>query len=132
MVDTNVMVSAIFFGGKPRKLLQKWSNNEFQIICTKEIFNEYIHTIEKLSSKYRKDVVNEIVPFLAENLIFIENVYNEKYSRDQDDDKFINCARSGEISYLISGDKDLLVLEKVKDVEIFSVSNFLKKMYNES
>ncbi len=58
-------------------------------------------------------------------LEFIENQYEEKYSRDPDDDKFINCARSGGISYIISGDNDLLTLGTVKEIKIVGVHDFL-------
>ena len=95
VVDTNVIASAIFFGGNPRELLGKCFSDEFEIVCTEDIFNEYIAIIEKLTEKYKKDSGTEIIPILAENLVFIQNTFYEQYSRDPDDDKFINCARSG-------------------------------------
>ena len=127
VVDANVIASAIFFGGNPRELLRKCFSDEFEIVCTEDIFNEYIATIEKLTERYKKDSGTEIIPILAENLVFIQNTFYEQYSRDPDDDKFINCARSGKIVYLISGDKDLLALKKVEGVKIITVSEFLKE-----
>jgi len=127
VVDTNVIASAIFFGGNPRELLRKCFSDEFEIVCTEDIFNEYIATIEKLTERYKKGSGTEIIPILAENLVFIQNTFYEQYSRDPDDDKFINCARSGKIFYLVSGDKDLLVLNKVEGVKIITVSDFLKE-----
>ncbi len=127
VVDTNVIASAIFFGGNPRELLEKCFSDELEIVCTEDIFNEYIATIEKLTEKYKKGVGKEIIPILAENFVFIQNTFYEKYSRDTDDDKYINCARSGKILYIVSGDKDLLVLENVGGVKIITVSEFLEK-----
>ncbi len=80
------------------------------MVCTEEIFVEYIETIERLTEKSGRNVGKEIEPLLIENLEFIENKYFDSYSRDPEDDKFINCAKSGNIPYIISGDKDLLVL----------------------
>ena len=128
VVDTNVIASAIFFGGNPRKLLEKCFSDELEIVCTEDIFNEYIDTIGKLTEKYKKDIGKEIIPILAENFVFIQNTFCEKYSRDPDDDKFINCARSGKILYIVSGDKDLLVLGKVEGVTIITASEFLKRI----
>ncbi len=68
---------------------------------------------------------------MAENLEFIENIYNDSYSRDPDDDKFINCARSGDIEFIISGDKDLLVLEEIRGIRIVGVADFLDIIENE-
>jgi len=42
-----------------------------------------------------------------------------------DDDKFINCARSGGIKYIVSGDKDLLILDSIGGIQIVEVAYFL-------
>jgi uncharacterized protein len=128
VVDTNIIISGIFFGGKPRELLQKCFSGTLQIVCSEEIFVEYTETIERLTIKSGKNIGIEIVPLLVENLEFIENRYSESYSRDPDDDKFINCARSGGIEYLISGDKDLLVLKEIERIKIVGVAEILEYM----
>ena len=127
VVDTNVIVSGIFFGGKPRTLLEKCFSGKFQIICTEEIFSEYLLTINGLAGNSRQNIIIEVKSILIENLNFITNRYFEKYSRDPDDDKFINCAKSGNVKYVISGDKDLLILKNVEDIQIIEVSYFLEK-----
>jgi len=103
------------------------------MVCNEEIFIEYTETIERLTKKSGRNIGKEMEPLLIENLEFIENRYNDSYSRDPDDDKFINCARSGAIKFIISGDKDLLVLEKINAVNIVEVADFLEilemKMY---
>ena len=48
-----------------------------------------------------------------------------KLCRDGKDDKFIELALNGDASYLISGDDDLLVLEKIQDVSIVNFDHFL-------
>jgi len=125
VVDTNIIISGIFFGGKPRDLLEKCFSGTLQMVCSEEIFIEYTETIERLTKKSDKNIGKETVPLLVENLEFIENIYNDSYSRDPDDDKFINCARSGEIQYIVSGDKDLLVLKEVEKIRIVGVAEFL-------
>ena len=126
VADTNIIVSAIFFKGKPRKFLQEWFSNKFEVICSEEIYYEYIATIEKIAEKYKEEIKNEILPVLHDKLIFVKNRFNNKYSRDPDDDKFINCARSADAYYIVSGDKDLLVLEKIDKIKIVTVSEFLQ------
>ena len=127
VVDTNVIVSGIFFNGKPRELLRECFNGKYEIICTKEIFLEYVETIEKLAKRYKQRVREEIIPILLDNVTIIENVDDGKYSRDPDDDKFINCAKSSGAKYIITGDNDLLVLEKIGDIRLLTVADFLKK-----
>ena len=127
VIDTNVIVSGIFFNGKPRELLRECFNERYEIICTEEIFLEYIETIEKLTERYKQNAREEIIPILLNNLTIVENVNDGKYSRDPDDDKFINCAKSAGAKYIITGDNDLLVLEKVEEIRLLTVSDFLKE-----
>lgn len=128
VVDTNIIISGIFFGGKPRDLLQKCFSGILQMVCSEEIFIEYTETIERLTKKTGRNIGKEMEPLLIENLEFIENRYLDSYSRDPDDDKFINCARSGKIKYIVSGDKDLLVLKEVEKIKIVGVAEFLENM----
>lgn len=125
VADTNIIVSAIFFGGKPRKFLQEWFNDKFDLVCSEEIYYEYIATIEKIAERYKNELNKEIISVLHDKLVFVKNRFNNKYSRDPHDDKFINCARSAGIIYIVSGDKDLLSLQKIDSIKIITVSDFL-------
>ncbi len=75
VVDTNVVVSGIFWEGRPRELLQYCFSGDLQMVCTKEIFTEYLETIQKLTDKYGKDVGSEFQSILFTALEFIENQY---------------------------------------------------------
>ena len=125
VVDTNVIASAIFFGGNPRELLRKCFSDEFEIVCTEDIFNEYIATIKKLTERYKKGSGTEIIPILAENLVFIQNKFYEQYSRDPDDDKFLSCAIASKSKYIISGDKHLLKIGRYLNSRIITPRYFL-------
>lgn len=47
-------------------------------------------------------------------------------SQDADDDKFIEVAVVGVCDYIISGDKDLLVLKHYKKIQIITPSEYLQ------
>ena len=51
-MDTNVFISAIFFGGVPYKILQAWQDSKIQICLSREIIQEYQRVGEELSNKY--------------------------------------------------------------------------------
>lgn len=57
------------------------------MVCTEEIFIEYIGTIEKLSKKSGKEIPDEIKAIFIENIEFIENRYDDRYCRDPHDEK---------------------------------------------
>ena len=128
VIDTNILISGVFFRGKERDLLELWFSGKFDVICTEEIFEEYSEVLTRFAEKSGENKHQEIAGIIAKNCLFIKNVYNEKYSRDPGDDKFVNCAKSDGASYIVSGDKDLLVLKKVGDLEIITASNYLKSL----
>ena len=52
VIDTNVVASAIFFGGRPRQLLEMLLKKELESFVTQEIIEEYKDTVDYLKNKY--------------------------------------------------------------------------------
>lgn len=57
----------------------------------------------------------------------IDPVTRVKLSRDPDDDKFLGCAKDARALYIVSGDKDLLVLERYEEIEIITAKEFCER-----
>ena len=51
VIDTNVVISGVFFNGTPRKVLKMWFENRFSVACCEEILEEYEKTLIKLMAK---------------------------------------------------------------------------------
>ena len=51
--------------------------------------------------------------------------------RDPDDDKFIECATDAQCLYIVSGDKDLLSLKRIKDIQVVTIAEFFQSVWNE-
>jgi putative PIN family toxin of toxin-antitoxin system len=51
-----------------------------------------------------------------------------RMSRDPSDDKFLECAVSGEADYVVSADADLLSLGDVRGIPILDVPTFWQKL----
>ena len=49
--------------------------------------------------------------------------------RDKDDNKFLECASQAKCIYIVSGDKDLLSIEKFEDIEIINVAQFFERFF---
>ncbi|WP_435548049.1 PIN domain-containing protein [Desulfobacterium sp. N47] len=41
ILDTNVIISGIFFSGPPSKILKAWGNKNLQIVLSQQILDEY-------------------------------------------------------------------------------------------
>ena len=97
-------------------------------VATEDIMTEYRRTIDTLLRKYANRKVSYFTdPDPVLSVIEIIPVRSQvNICRDPDDDKFISCAIDGQCYYVVSGDKDLLTLKKVRHVKIVTVSEFLE------
>ncbi len=130
VIDTNVFISAVFFGGLPLKVLQTVIAKQNEAYISPEIWDEYNDVIERMTKKYpsrlKKHLIDEVFK------LFKVIIPSSKISicRDPDDDKFISCALDAECMYIVSGDDDLISLGKVDDITICTPAEFLNKMKN--
>jgi uncharacterized protein len=128
VLDTNILVSGIFWKGIPYKILECWIEDKFKLLITKEILDEYQKTLAKISKGKRDDIVNTWAMLIIENSIVVNVKHTFKLSIDPDDDKFIDCAVSGNAIYIVSGDSHLLNLKNVMSIEIIKANEFLEKL----
>lgn len=54
VVDTNVVVSAIFWPGESRDCMALWARRRFHLALTLPIFAEYTEIAHRVGSKYPK------------------------------------------------------------------------------
>ena len=126
VIDTNVVVSSIFFGGKPKEIVNLILDKKIDAYANKEIIEEYKETVDYLKNKYNGKRSNVPLQEIISYINIIETNSNIKICRDPDDDKFINCAIDSKSYYIVSGDKDLLVLKRYENIEVITISEFLK------
>ena len=127
VVDTNVIASAIYFRGKPFKLLKLIMEEKVSAIASKDIVEEYEEILARLQQKFPK--LSKSIPFhkIVGKLTIINVSSDIHVCRDPDDDKFISCAIDGKCVYVVSGDNDLLALEAYEGIEIITVAEFLER-----
>ena len=126
LIDTNILISALFFGKFPKEFLNKVLLQNFEICINDKILDEYEATIHKkiIKKKILDDVLYE--KFL-QDVKFFESVSDLKICRDPDDDKFINCAIVAKAIYIVSGDNDLLTIKNFAGIEIVTARAFYDK-----
>lgn len=127
VVDTNVVISGLFFGGKPGEIIKAIVNSKIKACATTEIIDEYSEIVERMILKKHGEInVNLLLP-LINSFEIIRRKSNIKISRDPDDDKFIECAIDGKALYIVSGDEDLLEIKKYGKIKIVTVKEFCEK-----
>lgn len=127
VLDTNVVVSALLFSGPPSQLISAWQSGRLRPVVSAPILDEYIRVLAYPKFKLTRADIHGLIE--EELLPFIETVTATGVLiatlRDPDDAQFITCAMAAGVSWLVSGDDDLLSLRRVKSVEILSVNAFL-------
>ena len=127
VIDTNVVASAIFFGGKPKELIDHVMNDRMEAYASRDILDEYMDTVECLKVKFPQKAPNIPLMDIARkcNLVQVESKVD--ICRDPDDNKFIECALDSDCYYIVSGDKDLLTVGEYEGIHIMTVADFLKQ-----
>lgn len=124
--DTNVWLSALYFSGKPAKIVNLIENKKITSVTSNFILQE---TNEKMvidfdTPAYAANAtiayissMSEIVPLKGKNFDL----------RDPADNQVLETAVAGRCNYLITGDKDLLCLENYDQIQIVTPAQFIAK-----
>ena len=127
VIDTNVIISGVFFDGFPRKILTSVVGQKITACATAEIINEYEEIVQEMIERKQGHINQSILTPLIESMEIIEPVTHVEICRDPDDNKFLGCAKDSHSLYIVSGDKDLLVLGKYENIQIVTAKDFCEK-----
>jgi putative PIN family toxin of toxin-antitoxin system len=128
VLDTNVLISGIFFKGPPFRILQAWRDGSLSIVASNAILSEYVRTTTRLAMQYPDINISEFLDLLTIKAeIVSEAVFPKGISRHYADDKFILCALAGKVPIIITGDNDLLELHPYQTIEIIKPSIFANR-----
>lgn len=129
VIDTNVLLSAALSpDGTARKALNK-AYKQFKIAQSEETYQELKTRIYK--PKFDKYISDEDRQYFLDAVKtysqFIEINSQVNICRDPDDNKFLELAKDANAEFLITGDKDLLILKDLPEYQnqIITPSDFL-------
>lgn len=131
VLDTSTIVSAFFWEGNEAELVRKIEQDKAKMYITSETLKEVEEVIKrpKFSEVMRKanltpdQIIQKIVSL--SNLVIAPKV-TIKVCRDEKDNKFLECAESGKVDYIVSGDEDLLSLKEYKGILIVRTLKILQ------
>jgi putative PIN family toxin of toxin-antitoxin system len=127
VLDTNVIISAFAARGLCTEVFEVCLEGH-TIVTSEDILSE---TKEKLFEKIHlpKKTVLEIIDYLkgTAEVVEPENI-KENVCRDKGDVMVIGTALSGKAQFIITGDEDLLILKKYKNIEIISPREFWNRL----
>ncbi len=127
VLDANVIISAFLFKiSKPRQVLEIAKNNHL-ILLSEIIIQELKEVLYRtkfdryLALEIRENLLNTLIE--SSLIMEVNEVITE--CRDAKDNKYLELAVSGNASYIITGDDDLLVLNPFRNIKIIKADDFL-------
>ena len=132
VIDTNVVVSGLLFGGTPNRLVSLCKAGLIEPVFSKKILNEYLRVLAYPKFSLSETEIefllkHEILPYFQAIDISSES-HEVIIESDPDDDKFLLCALTGTCDFIISGDRHLLELKSYHGIEIVTPADFLERM----
>lgn len=127
VLDTNVLVSGIFWTGNEAKVIERCKKRKYTNIASPYTLGEFERVISKERfALTREEIENLIELVLSFSIILIPSQKVSIIKKDPNDNMFIDCALAGSAEYIISGDTHLLNLGKYKDIKILTAKKFLE------
>lgn len=128
IVDTNLWISFLLTRDQP-KLDAIIAHQNATLVFSQELIDEFIEVSQR--PKFRKyfDLadVEQLLFRISQIAEFISVTSNITICRDSKDNFLLSLAFDGLATHLITGDKDLLVLEKFGTTKIVTITSYLSK-----
>jgi len=127
LIDTNVLISALFWGGPPGHVVDLAAAGHFEAVTSAELIAELEDVLAENFAVPQEQidlVVRDVLSY-AQIVGPVEEI--RVRVRDRADIKVIAAAVAGSADFIVTGDRDLLSLGEVHGVRVIGVSAFLKE-----
>lgn len=126
VLDTNVLISGIFWTGNPFRILKAWQNRQFTLAISPPILEEYRRVLAEMTRKRPVSVLAGILELIELHSEMVQPApFAAPVCSDPDDDKFLEAALAARADYVVSGDAALLRVKSYQGVEIVKPARFL-------
>lgn len=123
--DTNVLIAAFLTEGLCSGLLVRARKHNFDLVLCDDIIRELKGILTK-KFKVSSSDVSEITSIIIEasSKILHKAASPPRICRDPNDDMIIACALDADADYIVTGDEDLLILKRYKNILIINPRHF--------
>ena len=131
VLDTNVWVSAMIWGGPPADILRAAEEGRITVIISEEIVEEIARTLlyHRLSEIYQGAGISReelIETVLRIGKLVKVDIRLDVIRDDSSDNRVLECAVESNADYIVSGDEHVLKMKRYRKTEIVSTRQFAK------
>lgn len=131
VLDTNILVSGLVNEhGAPRRLVDDWLAGRFILVSSLYLMTELNHVLAYPRIARRLALTQTEIETLLAGLLTTAEITPGQLqlpgvTRDPKDDAVVACAKEGQADYLVSGDRDLLDLDRYEEIQIVTPQQFV-------
>lgn len=128
VIDTNVLMSGIFFGGVPGRVIEAWADGLVELVLSPEILDEYRRIGSDLGGRYpeRATALTPVLTLIAVNATIVHaKPLAVPVSADAADDMFLAAAVAANVGTIVSGDRHLLDVTGWRGIVVVTPRQFV-------
>lgn len=124
--DTNVLISALLFGGKPQMILEKAISGQVGLVVSRDTVNEIEGVLCGKKFTYPPEIARSVVrEFEAMCEIVTPARKRSVVQADPNDNMILECAVEARVDYVVSGDSHLFKPDCFEEIPTLSPTQFL-------
>jgi len=126
VLDANIYISSFFWGGNPRRIIERIISGKDLLFVSKEILTEVFSVMSRPKFDMKEEHISRFINSIEEiafDIKLTDSIQN--VCRDKDDDKIIECAVLANADYIITGDDDLLTIKEFRGTKIITANEYI-------
>jgi len=133
VLDTNVYLSALHFGGKPDLILRlsRGRTKRFELFTSPAILQELAAVLSYDKFLWSEPRITKAIQRIVAMAEVVETKKSISAAPDEADNRILECAVKAKADYIVSGDSHLLDLKEYKDIRILKPAQFLPLLEKE-
>ncbi|MBD2315762.1 putative toxin-antitoxin system toxin component, PIN family [Phormidium tenue] len=135
VLDTNIWLSATIWGGIPDEIISLQEQRKIEIASSRKLLSELENTFNKKKIQTKLEAL-QLTTSSAISLVYESvNIYPIEELivpelRDPDDTIVLATAIAANAEVIITGDRDLLILQEYQNMQIMTATDFLEQYFN--
>lgn len=125
VLDTNVLLSALIYGGKPEQIYRLVLTKKIRAIASPILLAELLEILTKKSSFYQREI-SQIMQKIRKSCKIVHPKKTIAILKDDDDNRVLEAATTGSCDFIVTGDRQLLDLKEYKRIKIVTPHQFLR------
>lgn len=129
ILDTNLWISFLI-SKKFNQIDTLLADKKVTLVFSDELIEEFVEVVSrpKFKKYFSKEDIHKVLDCFEQFGILIKVTSDIHLSRDEKDNFLLNLSVDSKADYLITGDLDLLILDKIEKTKIITFTDFIEQI----